>query len=182
MDRMEFARYIKAARENAGHSKFGAAKALGYQSDGTINAMEQGRMPLPVEQIHPIARLYVIPIDELLDKLKECEPAVYKKYLKLREDIVTHFAKQVAVQRSNNVDPDHARHHLPFGNDLFDELTYSIHYQNLKPMVQMAFDLRERSMHDTRQNILVFPHARIRRTKSLHSARNLYRHQLRPAA
>ncbi len=182
MNRVEFARYMRSAREKAGLSKFAAGKALGYISDGTINGVEQGRTGLPVEQIHPVSRLYGIPIDELLEKIKECEPNLYKKYLRLQEDIITHFAKQVAVQRSNSIDHGHARHHYPFHNGLFEQLTYSISYQNLKPMVQMGMDLRERKLHDRKQKILVFPHARAGRTKRIHHEGGFQHHQLRHAA
>ena len=180
--REEFARYVKSARESVGLSKFAAGKALGYQSDGTINAIEQGRMPLPVEQIHPMAKLYGLDIDEFLGKLGQCEPKLYRKYGQLYRDLVGDYTNRVIAQRSSSAHAGRAAHHRAFKNELFEQLTYHIYYQNLKPMEQMKLELQERSLHNRNQKILVFSHARLRGTAPNHSARSLHHHQLRHAA
>lgn len=181
MTREEFGRYMRSAREKTGLSKFSAGKALGYQSDGTINALEQGRMPLPVDLIHPIARLYDLKIGELLQIIQESEPRLFRRYQKLYRDIVGDFTTSVVAQRSSASEASKARHHVAFANELFNELT-GIYLIRTKSMVQMNLNLRERSLHDKNQKVLVFAHARQRRTQGFHSHRNLHRHQLRAAA
>jgi len=180
--REEFARYIKAARENMGLSKFSAGKGLGYQSDGTINAIEQGRMPLPVEQIHRIAKLYNLDVEELLSKIAECEPRLYHRYEILQEDIIAHFAKRVVGQRTSISEADQAKHHLNLTNELLSKLTYSISYQKLQTMNQMDLELHERAGYDAGQRRLGFRHARHPRIAGFHPPRDLHRHQLRAAA
>lgn len=173
--REEFARYIKTAREQTGLSKFSAGKALGYQSDGIINAIEQGRTPLPIEHIHRIAKLYNLDVEDLLSKIAECEPRLYHRYEILQEDIIAHFAKRVVGQRTSISDADQARH--------YSKLTTYILSEARRRFSQMDLELHERAVYDAGQRNLGFNyHARHPRIAGFHPQRNLHRHQLRASA
>ena len=106
--RFEFAEYMKALREKKGLSKRKASILLGYKSDGTINGIEQARMPVPIEKIHGFARLYGVDVSEILEKIKDCEPELYEKYTTLERDITRHFSSRIMGR------PELAAHHLPF--------------------------------------------------------------------
>jgi transcriptional regulator with XRE-family HTH domain len=130
----EIGRYIKAAREKRGLSKFKASLALGYKSDGTINAIEQGRMPIPVEKIHAVADLYGIELEDLLDKLQECEPELYAKYVTLERAFYRSFTGSI-MRAGSGLRGQMARHHRPFrGSREVDisKFTRTIYYPNLE--------------------------------------------------
>uniref|UniRef100_A0A6H1Z7A4 Putative DNA binding, helix-turn-helix domain containing protein n=1 Tax=viral metagenome TaxID=1070528 RepID=A0A6H1Z7A4_9ZZZZ len=106
--RKQFGNWIKIIRQDSGFSLWGLSKKLGYESRGTLANIEQGIGPLPVEQIHPIAKALNIEVSELLEKIKECEPELYEKYTTLERDITRHFSSRI-MQR-----PELALHHKPF--------------------------------------------------------------------
>lgn len=136
----EIGRYIKDAREERGLSKFKASLALGYKSDGTINAIEQGRMPIPVEKIHAVAELYGIELEALLDKLQECEPELYAKYVTLEKAFFRRFTSSI-MRAGSGLRPDFARHHRPFRGSLevdINKFTRTIYYPNLENQALMA--------------------------------------------
>jgi len=120
--RLEFGRYIREARQKRGLSKFKASKALGYKTDGVINQVEQGKCPIPIDKIHPYARVLNIDPQELLDKIQECEPELFVKYLRLEKDIIEHFSARV-MGRSNRVSAMGGQHHFSFP----DPETLSLH-------------------------------------------------------
>jgi len=126
--RIDFGKYLKAHREKKGLSKRKASLALGYKSDGTINSVEQGFGPLPVEKIHPVAELYGIPLDELLDRIRTHEPQLYAKYTALWDQMVGHFTRKVAGL---------PRHHLPFAaqEGMSDNVSYSNHRDRVRDLL-----------------------------------------------
>jgi len=93
--RKKFGRYIRSLREARGMSKRQVAIKLGYKGTGTTHLVEQGFTPLPVEKIHPIARLYKVDVEEILEKLKEYEPDLYAKYMTLEKDFSDYLLNQV---------------------------------------------------------------------------------------
>jgi len=118
MDRKDLAIYLRSARNKANLSKFRAAQILGYKSDGTINAIEQARAPLPIEKIHPIARAYNLNIIDLLNMIKHCDPELYNKYLTIEKDITRHklknFSNQIHSLTEQQIEA--VQHHKPFLN------------------------------------------------------------------
>lgn len=169
--RAEFAKYIKDIRERRGLSKFKASVALGYRSDGVINQIEQGRAPIPVEKIHAIADLYGIELEELLDKLQECEPELYAKYVTLERAFFQRFTATM-MRAGGILRPQLARHHLPFPDslDAVGAKVGNIYYVNrdagsslllIPPqyyqMQQMEFDFLPAAEPGRAQGILLFP-------------------------
>ena len=145
MDRKEFAKYMREARQKAGLSKLRASIEIGYDSDGTINAVEQGRTSIPPYKIFTIARVYNLDIVDFLEKIKNCDPKLYKKYQEFIEE-----------QKKVNL---------------------SISYQNLEHESQLDLRLRERNLHNLKQKILRFPHARHKRFTGIYPKGNIS-HQL----
>ena len=93
--RKQFGRYIRSLREARGMSKRQVAIKLGYKGTGTTHLVEQGFTPLPVEKIHPIARLYEVDVEDILEMLKKYEPGLYDKYMTLEKDFADYLLHQV---------------------------------------------------------------------------------------
>jgi transcriptional regulator with XRE-family HTH domain len=72
-----------------------ASERLEYKTIGTLANVERGITPLPVEKIHPIAKLYKVDVEEILDKIKECEPELYRKYMTLEKDLFDYLTDQI---------------------------------------------------------------------------------------
>lgn len=83
--RKAFGKWIKGIRKKRKLSQFKAGVLVGYRSNGTINSVEQGLTPLPIEKIFDIAYAYDISVQEILEKLKEYEPEQYRKFKALEE-------------------------------------------------------------------------------------------------
>jgi transcriptional regulator with XRE-family HTH domain len=126
--RIEMGRYIKSAREATGLTKLKASTMLGYRSDGTINAVEQGRTPIPVEKIHAIAALYQLDLNALLDKIQQCEPELYVKYLELEKNFYRGFTSSI-MRAGTGLRADFARHHRRFSGGGVDGL-HNFYYPN----------------------------------------------------
>jgi len=73
----------------------GTAEQLGYKTIGTLANVERGITPLPIEKIHPIAQLYKIEVEEILEQLKECEPELYRKYILLEKDLLGYLLEGI---------------------------------------------------------------------------------------
>lgn len=161
--RKELGQWLRNIRKRRGFSLTGAARRLGYATKGTLTNIECGIASIPIEQIHPLARLYEIDLTEFLRKLAECEPDLYRKFALLEKNFRDDFMSmmtRVPMNRSSLVGargPDGeriARHHAPFPSDFS---LPSIYYQNLQDdpsfmplippeyyqMEQMTLDLRE---------------------------------------
>jgi len=82
-----------------------ASSKLGYESRGTLAALESGAGSLPIEKIHPIADIYQIPFNELIEKIRLYEPDLYAKYMALWDQITGYLSKKVIGLE---------RHHSPF--------------------------------------------------------------------
>ena len=103
-DRKEFGRYMRSIRHEIGFSLQKASEKLGYKTLGTLQYVERGLGPLPVEKIHPIAKLYKIDVEEILEKVKECEPELYRKYMALEKDLFDYLTEQIkSLGRSKTV-------------------------------------------------------------------------------
>lgn len=93
--RKEFGSYIRSLREERGITKRQAAIKLGYRGLGTLAQVERGLTPLPIEKIHPLAKLYKVDVEEILDKLKACEPELYRKYMAIEKDLTDYIMEQI---------------------------------------------------------------------------------------
>lgn len=117
--RYEFGKYMKAWRVAAGLTLHGAASVLGYKSIGTINNVEQGLTPVPVEKLHPLIKLYSLDPVDFLTKLADCEPELYERYMTLRRQFEDEFMSNLRTNlfggRTDQVKAGEARHHGAFG-------------------------------------------------------------------
>jgi len=94
-NRKSFGEYIRSIRIEQGLTLQGSAEQLGYKTIGTLANVERGITPLPVEKIHPIARLYKVEVEEILEQLKECEPELYRKYILLEKDLLGYLLEGI---------------------------------------------------------------------------------------
>lgn len=126
--RYEFGKWLKSIRIEKGLSQHKASKLLGYRSNGTINAIEQGIGILPVEKIHPLSKAYGLDIAELLNKMKGFEPDLYLKYMTLEQDIINNFTRQIRSYGTATLTAMGAKalHHNPFPENgrMSDNVTY----------------------------------------------------------
>jgi len=93
--RKEFGNYLRSLRKARGLSERQVAIKLGYKGTGTTHQVEQGISPLPVEKIHPIAKLYRVDAEEIIEKLKIYEPELYAKYMILEKDFSEYLLHQI---------------------------------------------------------------------------------------
>jgi len=94
-NRKKFGRYIRSLREKRGLTKRQAAIKMGYKGLGTIHSVEAGVSPLPIDRIHPTAKLYKVDVEEILEQLKKYEPDLYNKYMTLERDFADYLLHQV---------------------------------------------------------------------------------------
>jgi len=94
-NRKSFGEYIKSMRHKEGLTLQEVSETLGYKSVGTLVNVERGLGPLPVEKIHPIAQVYKIDVEEILEQLKECEPELYRKYILLEKDLLGYLLEGI---------------------------------------------------------------------------------------
>jgi transcriptional regulator with XRE-family HTH domain len=133
--RKEFGEWLRSVRKRKDLSLNGAARRLGYATKGTLIGIECGQASIPVEKVHPIAELYGIDLQVLLDKLKECEPDLYEKFVSLERNFFQDFTRRLETLRTSTGGrsssivrgPDGEqvlRHHLPYPAlpDLVDSL------------------------------------------------------------
>ena len=83
--RREFGEWIKSMRNDAGMSLREVSERMGYKTRGTMAGVESGQMPLPIERIFDVAEVYGIKVMEILEKVRECEPELYDRYVALEE-------------------------------------------------------------------------------------------------
>ncbi|MBA7492401.1 hypothetical protein ES702_02951 [subsurface metagenome] len=135
--RREFGEWIKSIRKEKKMTLRGAAESLGYKTRGTIAGVESGQMPLPIERIFEIAKLYEIDIRDILEKLKECEPELYEKYQILEEGFErTLFKKLRSYGRANRAEV--ALHHRPYPIvNLGRKKKNNIYYQTLAKAIRL---------------------------------------------
>jgi len=84
MDRKGLGKYLKGKRLEAGLTQHGASALMGYRSNGTVNTIEQGINPIPIERVFDFSEIYKIPINDLLGKLKECDPERHELFMALQ--------------------------------------------------------------------------------------------------
>jgi len=111
--RGDLGRWLKAKREAKGLSIRKASELLGYPTMGMLNSLEYSKGNLPVEKIHPIAEAYGIPIDEMLEKIREYEPDLFEKYMTLKKQFYSDFSRRVMGIRPGEI----ALHHQDFMSD-----------------------------------------------------------------
>ena len=94
-DRKKFGSYIRSLRKEKGITKRQLAENLGYKGMGTIHLVEQGTTPLPIDKIHPLARVLTVDVEEILEQLKDCEPELYRKYTLLEKDLLDYLLEGI---------------------------------------------------------------------------------------
>jgi len=129
--RKEFGEWIKNIRNEKKMTLRDASERLGYKTRGTMAGVESGQMPLPIERIFEIAKLYEIEINDLLAKLKECEPELYEKYQTLEEGFErTLFQKIRSYGKGSRADM--AYHHTAYHSaHAGRKVKNNIYYQTL---------------------------------------------------
>ena len=110
--RIEFGHYMRDIRMASGLSKFKTSIALGYKSSGTLDSIEQGRGPIPIDKIPQIAKLYNVPLDDFLEKIKEAEPELYNRYMRLKRCFLEEFSEKMK-EMSVSIQAAHHRHFFP---------------------------------------------------------------------
>lgn len=147
--RREFGEWIKSIRKEKNMSLREASESMGYKTRGTMAGVESGQMPLPIEKIFEIAKVYEMDIKELLEKLKECEPELYDKYQILEEGFErTLFQKIRSYGRAGRADV--ALHHTTY--PIVKEgrkRKNNIYYQTLAK----AIKLLKRKVNETRDGL-----------------------------
>ena len=93
--RKKFGEYIRSIRLERGLSQQKVSEKLGYKTLGVLHGVERGLSPLPIDKIHPLAKLYNMDVEEMLEQLKECEPELYNKYMTLERDLSEYLLHQV---------------------------------------------------------------------------------------
>ncbi|HUU41410.1 MAG TPA: helix-turn-helix transcriptional regulator [Desulfatiglandales bacterium] len=111
--RREFGEWIKSMRKEKTMSLREVSEKLGYKTRGTMAGVESGQMPLPIERIFEIAKIYEMDIKEILKKLKECEPELYEKYKILEEGFERTLFQKIRSYGSGRR-ADIAAHHKPY--------------------------------------------------------------------
>jgi len=124
--RQEFGYWIKSVRNGKGFTLRRVSESLGYKSRGTIVGVETGYTCLPMDKIHPLARIYDLPLEDLLEKIQECEPELYRKYTTLSRQIIGDFTRKVAGLHNSRYktgeDPD------PDPEYILSDLNLSAHF------------------------------------------------------
>lgn len=111
--REEFGRYLKSIRTSRRMSQLEVSRKLGYKSLGTLHNVEAGLTPLPIDKIHPLAKIYGLNLEDLLGRLRECEPELYARYEALARDIISEFTTR--LMSFGRGDAAQVRyHHHPF--------------------------------------------------------------------
>lgn len=98
--RKEFGEWLRSVRKQRDLSLNGAARRLGYATKGTLIGIECGQASIPIEKVHPIADLYGINLQVLLDKLQECEPDLHAKFMSLQNNFFQDFARRIAMMKT----------------------------------------------------------------------------------
>lgn len=163
--RNEFGEWLRSMRKRKNLSLNDVARALCYATKGTIVNVETGFTALPVEKIDATAAVLGIDLNVMLDKLQECEPELYAKYVALERIFFTRFTSSISRA---GIRADLARHHRPFrGSPEVDikKVTRTIYYPNMliQPLTDMGCDadagippwiadevLKERMHHEDR--------------------------------
>jgi transcriptional regulator with XRE-family HTH domain len=115
--RKDVGRLIKSKRNAKGLTLQALSERLGYRSIGTINNIELGLTPIPIEKLHPITRALDIDLSWFLDFLREAEPDLHQKYMVLKQQFEDEFMgnlRRAVAGRSSEISAEEARHHLGF--------------------------------------------------------------------
>jgi len=129
--RKEFGEWIKNIRNEKKMTLREASERLGYKTRGTMAGVESGQMPLPIERIFEIAKLYEMDIKDLLEKLKECEPELYEKYQVLEEGFERTLFQKIRSYGSGKRS-EVALNHKPYPiEDIGRKMKNNIYYQTL---------------------------------------------------
>lgn len=133
--RRDFGEWIKNIRNKKKMTLREASERLGYKTRGTMAGVESGQMPLPIERIFEIAKLYEIDIKDLLEKLKECEPELYEKYQILEEGFERTLFQKIRTYGSGRIS-EGALHHTPYPiEDIGRKTKNNIYYQTLATLI-----------------------------------------------
>jgi len=111
--RREFGAWIKSVRRSAGMSLREVSERMGYRTRGTMAGVESGQMPLPIERIFDVAEIYGIRVGEILEKLRECEPELYGRYVGLEERFERRLFGKIRSYRKGGR-REAAYHHVAF--------------------------------------------------------------------
>ena len=150
--RKEFGDWIREKRYQVDLSLWDASMKLGYKSRGTLANMECGRGALPLERIFDLAELYKIDLDDILDKLGECEPELHGKFMALRARFLRHLTrdlthsleisaggrKMIGLHKQNYQDTGGYRRKGFLNEDGYLEVDRTIYYQTLIDLIEKA--------------------------------------------
>lgn len=95
--RKEFGLWLRDIRKRRGFSLVGAARRMGFGTKGTLVSVECGLATIPLEKLHPLADVYEVDLQELLEKLRECEPDLHARFISLQNNFFQDFAKKISM-------------------------------------------------------------------------------------
>ncbi|MBA7651543.1 hypothetical protein ES703_59362 [subsurface metagenome] len=151
--RRDFGEWIKDIRNQKKMTLREASERLGYKTRGTMAGVESGQMPLPIEKIFEIAKLYEIDIKDLLEKLKECEPELYEKYQILEEGFERTLFQKIRSYGSGRRS-EAALHHTPYPiEDIGRKTKNNIYYQTLAKLITSIRKRKDEIRHGLYERI-----------------------------
>ncbi|HUT43841.1 MAG TPA: helix-turn-helix transcriptional regulator [Desulfobacterales bacterium] len=156
-DRYEFGRWLQQKRNDVGITQIEASRQFGFISKASVVGYENGLSPIPIKRLLDLSRIYQIPMAELLEKLRECDPKLAKEFDQLAimfseyqislieqacflrdttQDLTHSGGKMTGLHKQNYQDTGY-RHHKPFLNeDGYLEVDRSIYYQTLISLIK----------------------------------------------
>lgn len=144
-DRYEFGRWLQQKRNDVGITQIEASRQFGFISKASIVGYENGLSPIPIKRLLDLSKIYQIPMPELLEKLKECDPKLSMEFDKLaimfseyQISLIAERHPGAGLHKQNYQDIER-RHHKPFLNEKgYLEVDKNIYYRTLIDLIKKA--------------------------------------------
>lgn len=164
-NRRKFGKWLQEQRLAVGYSQAQTAKILDFNTRANVVGYENGNAPVPLERIFDFAEAYGIDIEDILDKLAEYEPQLYRRFCDLEDRFFGHFLSKFkgtsrhgyripksshpGLHNQNYQDTGGYRRKGFLNENGYIEVDLNIYYQTL-------IDLIEKALRETPPDIL-FP-------------------------
>ena len=144
-DRYEFGRWLQQKRNDIGITQIEASRQFGFISKASVVGYENGLSPIPIKRLLDLSNIYQIPMPELLEKLKECDPKLSREFDKLAmmfsEYQISLMAERhpgAGLHKQNYQDIGGHRRKGFLNEDGYLELDQNIYYQTLIDLIEKA--------------------------------------------
>lgn len=153
-NRRKFGKWLQEQRLTAGYSQVQVAKILDFNTRGNVVGYENGNAPVPLERIFDFAETYGIDIEDILDKLAEYEPNLYRRFCDLEDRYFGHFLNKFkgtsrngyripesahpGLHKQNYQDTGGYRRKGFLNEDGYIEVDQNIYYQTLIDLIEKA--------------------------------------------